>query len=229
MRKTNVDQYFENPEITTEANRSSEYDLTIKEVEHYLALDEKTNQFFQKEDGSFNHFAYNVGMVEKYKSLSNLETVDFLVYQALLQKNPKRWLIQFDKLIKDNSGPSDGTLMMLPKLPEGHDDAMKEAVQSLKEKNEVDLSGLSKIKTDLTVTQIGYLMRALMATGVIDSKNNKTNVAKVFASIFAPKMKKGEAVSPKSVSNAMNDANAKDADFWDEKFMHLKQFANKNQ
>lgn len=228
MRRTNVDQYFENPEITIESNRTSEYDLTIKEVGLYL--EEKTDQFFRKEDGSFNHFAYNVGMIEKYRSLSDLETVDFLVYQALLQKNPKRWLIEFDKLIKDNSGLSpDGTVMMFFQLPEGHNGAMKEAIQSLKEKNEIDLSGLSKIKTDLTVTQIGYLIRALMATGIIDSKNNKTNVAKVFASIFAPKMKKGEAVSPKSVNNAMNDANAKDADFWDEKFMHLKQFANKNQ
>lgn len=227
MRKRNVDQYFENPEITIESNRTNEYDLTIKEVEFYLQ--DKTDQFFRKEDGSFNHFAYNIGMVQKYKALSDLEKVDFLVYQALLHKNHKKWLIEFDKLIKDNSGPSDdGTVMMFFQLPEGHNEAMKEAILNLKEKNEVDLSGLSKIKTDLTVTQIGYLVRALMEIGLIDSKNNKMDIARIFAQIFAPKSKKGQPISVDKIYNVMKKSTTQDADFWDEKFLHLKQFAKKD-
>lgn len=81
-----------------------------------------------------------------------------------------------------------------------------------------------KLKTNLTVKELGCLFRALYDMGIIESKH-KTDIATFIAESFSSKQK--EDVSVNSIKNAFDMPDFNAADFWQEKFYVLGHHAKK--
>jgi len=77
-----------------------------------------------------------------------------------------------------------------------------------------------KMKTKLTVPQLSYLFRALNDNKLIDI-TNKTDLFKFIADSFQTKA--SDDISWQSVKNKFDTPEFKAVEFWDEKFLHLRQ------
>jgi len=77
-----------------------------------------------------------------------------------------------------------------------------------------------KIKTKLTVPQLAYLFRALNDNKLIDV-TNKTELFKFIAEAF--QTKGSDDLSWNNIKNKFDTPEFKAVEFWDEKFLHLRQ------
>lgn len=85
-----------------------------------------------------------------------------------------------------------------------------------------------KIKSSLSVTQLAFLFRALKDEKLISIPDGEAeSFYKFIADTFSSKRK--DTVSPDSFKNNFLTLDPKAAEFWDEKFLHLRQFAQKKQ
>ncbi len=82
-----------------------------------------------------------------------------------------------------------------------------------------------KIKTDLTVQQLGYLFRIFKEEGIITSKINQ-EIYEVVIESFSSKRK--EDISHNTLKNHFESPERDTIDFWRQKFMQLVQKARKD-
>ena len=84
---------------------------------------------------------------------------------------------------------------------------------------------LPKIQTSLTVAEIGYLLRTLEEEGILQPKN-KTDLSRVFSAVFSSKKK--DDITFDGLHKEFKTPKNKAVEFWDAKFMVLKQKAYKD-
>jgi len=84
---------------------------------------------------------------------------------------------------------------------------------------------LPKIPTSLTVAEIGYLLRALEEEGILQPKN-KTDLSRVFSAVLSSKKK--DDITFDGLHKEFKTPKNKAVEFWDAKFMALKQKAYKD-
>lgn len=83
----------------------------------------------------------------------------------------------------------------------------------------------AKIKTNLSVSQLAFMFRALFDNKIIPA-SNKTELFKTIAEVFQTKGK--DDPSKNSIKNKFDTPDTNAVEFWDEKFLHLKQYTHKN-
>jgi len=84
---------------------------------------------------------------------------------------------------------------------------------------------LPKIRTSLTVAEIGYLLRTLEEEGILQPKN-KTDLSRVFSAVLSSKKK--DDITFDGLHKEFKTPKNKAVEFWDAKFMVLKQKAYKD-
>lgn len=84
---------------------------------------------------------------------------------------------------------------------------------------------LPKIQTSLTVAEIGYLLRTLEEEGILQPKN-KTDLSRVFSAVLSSKKK--DDITFDGLHKEFKTPKNKAVEFWDAKFMVLKQKAYKD-
>ncbi len=84
---------------------------------------------------------------------------------------------------------------------------------------------LPKIPTSLTVAEIGYLLRTLEEEGILQPKN-KTDLSRVFSAVLSSKKK--DDITFDGLHKEFKTPKNKAVEFWDGKFMVLKQKAYKD-
>lgn len=84
---------------------------------------------------------------------------------------------------------------------------------------------LPKIPTSLTVAEIGYLLRTLEEEGILQPKN-KTDLSRVFSAVLSSKKK--DDITFDGLHKEFKTPKNKAVEFWEAKFMSLKQKAYKD-
>ncbi|WKN29750.1 hypothetical protein PZB74_12315 [Porifericola rhodea] len=200
-------------EVNISEKKNSRFDITKSDIESHMA--EIKCSFMA---------AYNEILLRRLSDYGKSEKKEFIIYHLEGISDKKEWLFSFEKLVKSRvDSDNDLSTMVWQKDLKGVEEISEDLIKKINSSTSDKI--VRKIQTELTVPQLGYLLRAFFEEGIFTPKQ-KSDLIKVFSENFSSKSRKD--ISAKSLRNSFDSPALKEIDELQEIFTHLMQRAKKD-